>query len=94
MSISGAKRINTYICESCKDEFTGTAEQAFDKGWDTPERFLSHCTCRRCTIDKTAWWRVVAMKQQPTNEDLKVIQGHNEVWRRAQEDAQESGQDG
>lgn len=94
MSIKESKRVNTYICESCKDAFTGTAEQAFNENWDTPERFVSHCICGTCTIDKTVWWRVIAMRQQPTEEDIRVLQGHNEIWRRAQEDAQESDQDG
>ena len=42
--------VNTYECEGCGAIFNGTAEAAFAEGWDTLERFVSHCTCPNCSI--------------------------------------------
>lgn len=69
----------TYQCEGCEATFTGTAEAAFMEGWDTPERFMSHCTCPNCTIDKTAWWKAVVLKQDLTDEEFMRIRGFNEI---------------
>lgn len=66
-----------YTCEGCGATFTGSPEEAFEEGWDTPERFLSHCTCPNCTIDKTAWWKAVVLKQPLTDEEIERIAGFN-----------------
>lgn len=52
----------TYKCEGCDATFYGTAEEAFDLGWDTPERFISHTTCPNCPITVTRWWKLVSNK--------------------------------
>jgi len=69
----------TYTCEACKTTFTGTPEEAFDEGWDTPERFLSHCTCPNCTIDKTVWWKIVVLNQAITEEEALLIASYNKM---------------
>lgn len=73
--------MTTYVCEGCQTSFTGTAEEAFQLGWDTPERFMSHCTCPTCPIDRTAWWKIVVMKQQPTLEEHERILAFNVIYR-------------
>lgn len=73
----------TYTCEGCGTTFTGTAEDAFQKGWDTPERFMSHCTCPDCTIDKTAWWKTVILKEPLTNEEILLIASYNKIYEEA-----------
>lgn len=69
-----------YTCEVCATTFEGTAEAAFDEGWDTPERFLSHCTCPNCTIDKTTWWRLVVEGEKPSDVDIALIQSYNDIY--------------
>jgi rubredoxin len=69
----------TYECEGCGAVFNGTAEDAFMEGWDTPERFLSHCTCPNCTIDKTVWWKGVVLKEPLTEEEIAKIQLFNKM---------------
>ena len=70
----------TYTCEGCGATFEGTAEEAFDEGWDTPERFMSHCTCSKCTIDKTVWWKLVILKQPITEEEGRLILSYNAIF--------------
>lgn len=70
----------TYTCEGCATTFTGTAENAFNLGWDTPERFMSHCTCPNCTINTTAWWQIAVEKKNPTPEQAELIHGYNMVY--------------
>lgn len=69
-----------YVCEGCSATFEGSPEEAFEKGWDTPERFMSHCTCPNCTIDKTVWWKIVVLKEQPSEEEVRLIQGYNRLY--------------
>lgn len=75
----------TYTCEGCADTFTGTPEEAFDLGWDTPERFMSHCTCPKCPIDTTLWWKVVIEKQPITAEEGALLASYNQIFAEAQE---------
>lgn len=70
----------TYVCEVCGAEFTGTAENAFEAGWDTPERFMSHCKCANCSINKTTWWRLVVEKKEPSHEDIKLLAYYNSLY--------------
>lgn len=76
-------RVNTYECEGCGAVFNGTAEEAFDEGWDTPERFLSHCTCPTCPMTCTIWWKVVIDKQAPTEQEALLIQSYNKLHEEA-----------
>lgn len=69
-----------YTCEGCKATFEGTAEDAFQEGWDTPERFISHCTCPNCAIDKTVWWKVMVKHEEPTEDEARLLQGYNELY--------------
>ena len=66
-----------HVCEACQAKFDGTPDEAFTAGWDTPERFVSHCTCPNCTIDKTVWWKVVVERQEPTTEDIMLLASYN-----------------
>jgi hypothetical protein len=75
--------VNTYECEACGAIFNGTAEEAFEEGWDTPERFMSHCTCPNCTIDKTVWWKVVVLKQAITKEEEDRLVLYNKMYEEA-----------
>lgn len=77
--------MRVYTCEGCGKTFTGTAEDAFQQGWDTPERFMSHCTCPDCTIDKTAWWKAVILKEPLTNEEIQLIASYNKVYDESQQ---------
>lgn len=72
--------MTTYTCEGCSATFEGTPEEAFELGWDTPERFMAHCTCPNCTIDKTAWWKSVVLKEPLTEAEIKMIQGYNQLY--------------
>ena len=56
-----------YQCEGCDATFEGTAEEAFDLGWDTPERFFSHTTCPNCPITSTLWWSMIKEKNGTSN---------------------------
>ena len=56
-----------YKCEGCDAEFYGTAQEAFDLGWDTPERFISHTTCPKCPITSTLWWSMIKDKNGTSN---------------------------
>lgn len=71
--------VKTYECEGCGDIFNGTAEEAFEAGWDTPERFISHCTCPNCPITVTTWWKAMVDKEQLSMEELKKIQMFNKI---------------
>lgn len=74
----------TYTCEGCKTTFTGTPEEAFDLGWDTPERFMSHTTCPRCPINKTLWWRVAVLKETVlTPAEMNLLQEYNRIYTEA-----------
>jgi len=75
----------TYKCEGCEATYTGSAEDAFNLGWDTPERFMSHCTCPNCTIDKTVWWKLVVNKEQITEAEARLIQSYNQIYSEANE---------
>lgn len=75
----------TYKCEGCDATYTGTAEDAFTIGWDTPERFMSHCTCPNCSIEKTVWWKLVILKQQITESEARLIQFYNQIYSEANE---------
>ena len=76
--------VNTYECEGCGAIFNGTAEQAFEEGWDTPERFMSHCTCGGCTIDKTVWWKLMVKKEPITGDEAALIQSYNKMYEERQ----------
>jgi hypothetical protein len=76
--------MNTYECEGCGNVFNGTAEDAFKEGWDTPERFLSHCTCPTCPISCTTWWKAVILKEELTEEEILKIQSFNKIYQAAQ----------
>lgn len=70
-----------YECEGCDKTFEGTPEEAFEAGWDTPERFMSHCTCDTCPIDKTLWWRVAVLgHKELTPEEGRLLLGYNELY--------------
>lgn len=70
-----------YGCEGCDKTFEGTAEEAFQAGWDTPERFMSHCTCDTCPITVTLWWRLMIEKRsQVTPEEFDLLQGYNQIY--------------
>lgn len=71
--------MNTYECEGCKAIFNGTPEDAFEEGWDTPERFMSHCTCPNCPINKTIWWKVVILKEDATPEEAALLLSYNKL---------------
>lgn len=74
----------TYTCEGCGKQFTGTPEEAFDLGWDTPERFMSHCTCPKCPINSTVWWRIVVLKDTNlTDAEARMIHGYTELYNNA-----------
>jgi hypothetical protein len=68
-----------YTCEGCGATFEGTPEEAFEKGWDTPERFMSHCTCPNCPITTTLWWDLMVNKRTTlTPEEAVLITGYNQ----------------
>jgi len=46
-------------CEGCKKTFKGTAQEAFEAGWDCPPWFTSHVTCPDCPISSTTWWSMM-----------------------------------
>jgi rubredoxin len=70
----------TYTCEGCGTTYTGSPQDAFKIGWDTPEQFMSHCTCPNCTIDKTVWWKVVMLKEEPTPEEVQLLMHYNSIY--------------
>lgn len=73
---------HTYTCEGCGRTFTGKEEDAFQAGWDTPERFMSHCTCEYCPINKTIWWKVAVLKQtEITPDEVRLLLSYQEIWR-------------
>jgi hypothetical protein len=72
-----------YECEGCDAVFIGSPEEAFDLGWDTPERFMSHCTCPNCPITSTAWWRIVVLKEAPSQADVEKISHYNRLYNKA-----------
>lgn len=64
--------VRTYTCEGCGDTLTARHQDAFEKGWDTPERFGQHTTCPNCPITVTAWWR--AINNEPlAKEDIDLL---------------------
>lgn len=74
-----------YTCEGCSATYTGTAEDAFKLGWDTPERFMSHTTCPTCPISSTLWWRVVVQKQtELTHAEAALLQEYRRMFEAAQ----------
>lgn len=70
-----------YTCEGCSATFEGTPEEAFKLGWDTPEQFMSHCTCPNCPIDKTVWWKAVVLKKPLSSDEAALILRYNQQWR-------------
>ena len=79
--------MRTYQCEGCEATFTGTAEEAFEEGWDTPERFMSHCTCPNCTIDKTLYWQILIWQKEhgdepfpATAQQLEMLMRYNQIY--------------
>lgn len=72
--------VRTYVCEGCHTAFEGTEKQAFELGWDTPERFVSHCTCPKCPINLTVWWKLVVKKEEPTDEEIRLIFSYNQLY--------------
>ena len=72
-----------YTCEGCKAEFEGSPEEAFDLGWDTPERFMSHCTCPECPITCTVWWKAVVVQDDLTDEEILLVQSYNQIYESA-----------
>lgn len=76
----------TYTCEVCQTTFDGTAQQAFEAGWDTPEQFMSHCTCPNCPINKTVWWKLAVEHSQPTEADIRLLAGYNRIYDAAHPD--------
>ena len=77
----------TYTCEGCSATFEGSPEEAFEEGWDTPERFVSHCTCPNCPIDKTVWWKSVVRGEPLTEAEFELIQSYNQQWREYNENS-------
>jgi hypothetical protein len=82
--------VRTYECEGCDAVFNGTPEAAFKEGWDTPERFMSHCTCPNCPITTTLWWRVIMWQRehpdepfQATPSELNLLRSYNKIWEEA-----------
>jgi len=51
-------------CEGCKNTFKGTAQEAFDLGWDCPPWFWSHITCPNCPISSTVWYEMYMQSQK------------------------------
>lgn len=51
-------------CEGCGAEFSGTAQDAFDLGWDCPPWFFSHTTCPHCPITSTLWYALYSTKDK------------------------------
>lgn len=72
-------RVKTYECEGCGSFFNGTEEEAFNLGWDTPERFVSHCTCPNCPITSTAWWKAMIEKRPLTEAEVQRVQLANKI---------------
>lgn len=83
----------TYKCEGCEETYTGSAEDAFNLGWDTPERFMSHCTCPNCPITCTVWWKVVVDKKPITKIEAELIQYYNQIYSEANEVSLKSASD-
>lgn len=72
-----------YECEGCGTVFIGSAEVAFELGWDTPERFMSHCTCPNCPITSTAWWKIVVLKEELSSAEINRIAHYNRLYDKA-----------
>ena len=51
-------------CEGCKSTFKGTAQEAFDEGWDCPPWFWSHITCPDCPLSTTVWYDLYMESQK------------------------------
>ena len=72
---------HTWTCENCKVTFTGKEEDAFQAGWDTPERFMSHCTCPNCPINTTIWWQLMTNPDHLVNEEeVALLLSYTEIW--------------
>jgi hypothetical protein len=81
----------TYVCEGCGATFEGHWKDAYNEGWDTPEMFVSHCTCPNCTIDKTIWWKLQVEKMDPaelTPEQIQLLMEYNQMYAIAQAERQ------
>jgi hypothetical protein len=75
-----------YTCEGCGIKTEATPEEAFEQGWDTPERFMAHCTCPKCPITTTLWWRLVIEKQQTVSEEEAALLVHyNDLFKQYNE---------
>lgn len=74
----------TYTCEGCGAQITTTHEEAFQEGWDTPERFMSHTTCPKCPITCTLWWDMMINKRtQITQEEYTLLLEYNRLYEAA-----------
>ena len=70
----------TYTCEGCGATLEATPSEAFHEGWDTPEMFMSHCTCSKCPITTTLWWRIMVEGHRDlTVEEQALLIGYNEA---------------
>lgn len=68
-----------YECEGCDAVFEGTYADAFEKGWDTPERFGQHITCPDCPITVTAWYRAAVEKKELSAEQVETLRRNMEI---------------
>lgn len=58
------KQRGKWQCEGCDATFEGTAEEAFNKGWDIPPYFSVHIICENCPITSTNWWRLLQAQKE------------------------------
>lgn len=63
----------TYTCEGCGATFSGSPTEGFDLGWDLPPHGFQHTTCPNCLMSTTVWWKVAIDKQEPTLEDIALL---------------------
>lgn len=63
----------TYTCEGCSATFNGSVKEGFDLGWDLPPQGFQHTTCPHCTINTTVWWKVAVEKQEPTPDEIELL---------------------
>ncbi len=89
-----------HYCEVCGKKELLTADEAFAQGWDYPPgiyffRLLTPRTCGNCSITKTLWWKLVALKKNLSEltdgemETLWRIQNEPESLMPAEEDLKE-----
>ena len=74
-----------HYCECCDAKFYGTAQEAFDEGWDYPPKIghfgmLSPRTCGKCDMTDTLFWKVqqqslpLVIEKSLTEKELKTWQ--------------------